>query len=292
MRAWISAARLRTLPLTLSSIVMGGFLAQGVFMFRKEVFFLAVLTTLLLQILSNFANDYGDTQNGADTAGRVGPQRAVQSGAITPKEMFRGIIFMGILAFVSGICLIYTAFGGFGSKYFWIFLGIGLLSILAAYMYTAGKRPYGYVGLGDISVFVFFGLVGVVGSYFLYTLQFDPKVLLPATACGALAAGVLNINNIRDINSDQKAGKITIPVLLGRKKAIVYHWILLLGAMGCAITFMSLRGGGTWYYWLSFPLLLLNGVQVSRNLNPDPYLKTLSLTSVAFVILFGLSIVL
>lgn len=290
MKKWISAARLRTLPLALSSIIMGAFLAQSVYMFRRDVFIWSVLTTVLLQVMSNFANDYGDTKNGADSAERIGPARAVQSGEITPKQMLNAILITGGAAFLSGIYLLYVAFGGFSSVYFRIFLGLGLLAMVAAYTYTAGKRPYGYIGLGDISVFLFFGLTGVVAGYFLYTLYFEWALLLPGTACGALAAGVLNINNIRDMDSDKKAGKITLPVRLGRRNALAYHWFLLAVAMTAASAYIHLKNG-SWYYLLSFPLIFLNGIQVSKSANPDPYLKTLALTSLAFVILFGLSLV-
>lgn len=290
MKKWISAARLRTLPLALSSIIMGAFLAQSVYMFRRDVFIWSVLTTVLLQVMSNFANDYGDTKNGADSAERIGPARAVQSGEITPKQMLNAILITGGTAFLSGIYLLYVAFGGFSSVYFRIFLGLGLLAMVAAYTYTAGKRPYGYIGLGDISVFLFFGLTGVVAGYFLYTLYFEWALLLPGTACGALAAGVLNINNIRDMDSDKKAGKITLPVRLGRRNALAYHWFLLAVAMTSASAYIHLKNGN-WYYLLSFPLIFLNGIQVSKSANPDPYLKTLALTSLAFVILFGLSLV-
>ncbi len=290
MRKWISAARLRTLPLALSSILMGAVLAQSVFMFRWNVFGWAVLTTILLQVLSNFANDYGDTKNGADSAERIGPARAVQSGEISARQMLTAIFLTGAAAFLSGIYLLYVAFGGFSSVYFRIFLGLGLLALGAAYTYTAGKRPYGYMGLGDISVFLFFGLTGVVAGYFLYSLHFEWPLLLPATACGALATAVLNINNIRDMESDKKAGKITIPVRLGRKNALIYHWFLLVLAMGAAAIYVYLKSG-SWYYLLSFPLIILNGIQVSRNVNPDPYLKTLALTSLVFVVVFGLSII-
>lgn len=291
MKKWISAARLRTLPLALSSILMGGVLAQSVFMFRWDVFTWAVITTILLQVLSNFANDYGDTQNGADSVDRVGPVRAVQSGEVTSKQMKTAILLMGAAALFSGIFLLYISFGGFESKFFWIFISLGILSIIAAYTYTAGKKPYGYAGLGDISVFLFFGLVGVIGSFFLYSLHFEWSLFLPGAACGAIAAGVLNINNIRDIVSDTKAGKVTIPVRIGRKNAIIYQWFLLLLAMICTWVYMDIKHGN-WYYLLSFPLLILNGYQISTSKNPDPYLKTLALSSVFFVIVFGLSIIL
>jgi 1,4-dihydroxy-2-naphthoate polyprenyltransferase len=288
---WLSAARLRTLPLALSSIIMGGFLAEKANKFSLPVFLLACLTTILLQILSNFANDYGDTQNGADLADRVGPSRAVQSGKISPDQMLGGIKIVGTASLLSGLALIYIAFGGFASSLFWIFLGIGLLSILAAYTYTAGKKPYGYAGLGDISVFIFFGIVGVAGSYFLYTQSLSPDIFLLGTTCGALATGVLNINNLRDINSDKTAGKITIPVRLGRTKTVIYHWFILAIAIASTLAYIAISSDTKSYYLLSFVLIILNGFQVSKSDNPDPYLKTLALTSLAHVLLLGLSII-
>ncbi|MDT4840329.1 1,4-dihydroxy-2-naphthoate octaprenyltransferase [compost metagenome] len=290
MKKWISAARLRTLPLALSSILMAAVLAQSVFMFRWDVFRWSIITTILLQVLSNFANDYGDTKNGADTAERIGPLRAVQSGEISQKQMLTAILLTGAAALLSGIYLLYVAFGSFSSTYFRIYLAFGVSALIAAYTYTAGKRPYGYSGLGDISVFLFFGLLAVVAGYFLYTLHLEWALLLPATACGALATAVLNINNIRDTESDKKAGKITIPVLLGRKNALFYHWFLLVLAMVTAAAYVYLKSGN-WYYLLSFPLILLNGIQVSKKANPDPYLKTLALTSLLFVVVFGLSLI-
>jgi 1,4-dihydroxy-2-naphthoate polyprenyltransferase len=289
-RDWLSAARLRTLPLALSSIIMGGFLAEKFGKFNPTIFGLACLTTILLQVLSNFANDYGDTQNGADLVDRVGPTRAVQSGTISPKQMLAGIIFIGVCSLISGILLVYVSFGGF-TQLFWAFIAIGLLCILAAYTYTAGKKPYGYMGLGDISVFIFFGLVGVVGCYFLYSQTFNSQIIWPAISCGALATGVLNINNLRDINSDKTTGKITIPVRIGRTNTIIYHWIILLVPIVCTVFFVSYIENVKPYYYLSFVLILLNGVQVTKSSNPDPYLKTLALTSLAYVLLLGFSII-
>lgn len=290
LKDWLSAARLRTLPLALSSIIMGGFLAARENSFNSTVFAFACLTTILLQVLSNFANDYGDTQNGADQAGRVGPARAVQTGKISPEQMFKGIITLGIGSLLSGVTLVYLAFGGFDSTLFWIFLGIGILSILAAYTYTAGSKPYGYAGLGDVSVFIFFGIVGVVGSYFLQTKSLNSEVIWSGIMCGALAMGVLNINNIRDINSDKIAGKITIPVRLGRKKAIVYHWLILLISVISTLIFVASIQNTKPLYTISFLLIFLNGYQVYKAENPDPYLKTLALTSLAHVLLVGFSI--
>jgi 1,4-dihydroxy-2-naphthoate octaprenyltransferase len=291
VKDWLSAARLRTLPLALSSIIMGGFLAQRAGKFNLIVFLLACLTTILLQVLSNFANDYGDTQNGADLADRVGPTRAVQSGKISLKQMLVGIQLVGIASLFSGILLLYFAFGGFYSYLFWAFGGMGMLCIVAAYTYTAGKKPYGYIGLGDISVFIFFGIVGVAGSYFLYSQTVNSQIILPAISCGALASGVLNINNLRDINSDKTAGKITIPVRIGRANTIIYHWAILAVSILSTLMFINNLENVKPYFYISFVLIILNGVQVAKSSNPDPYLKTLALTSLAHVLLLGFSII-
>lgn len=289
MKNWLSAARPRTLPLALASIFMGSFLAASVGKLNWLIFALCCLTTIALQVLSNFANDYGDTQNGADLAGRVGPQRAVQSGAITPKQMFNGIIVLAILCLFFGISLLYFSFKEASMNDFWGFLGLGLLSMLAAYTYTAGKKPYGYAGLGDISVLIFFGFVGVLGSNYLFTKTFDWLNVLPALSCGLFATGVLNINNIRDIESDNRAGKKTIPARLGKPKAIIYHWIILSFGMISILIFSILQGRNNFQYVLCFPLFLINGFKVSRLPNPDSMLKQMALSTLLFVILFGFS---
>ena len=292
MKSWIEAARPRTLPLALSCIFMGSFLAIYQSVFDWKVFGLACLTTILLQILSNFANDYGDTQNGADHTERVGPRRAVQSGEITASEMLKAIIAFAILSLVSGIALLYFAFRNASPSIFWWFLGLGLLCILAAYTYTAGKKPYGYAGLGDVSVLIFFGLVGVLRSNYLFTHRFVEINILPALSCGLLATGVLNLNNIRDIQSDIQAGKMTIPARIGREKAIIYHWFLLVAAMAGMVIFALLRGDISWYFLLAFPVFILNAVKVKQLSNPDPLLKQLALSTLLFVILSGVSFLL
>ncbi len=289
--AWLSAARPRTLPLALSSILMGSFLAYSQKQFSWQLFLYCCLTTISLQVLSNFANDYGDTQNGADNLDRVGPQRAVQSGAISPQTMFKAIVFTGVLSLLFGILLIYIAFKNTSSQDFGFFFILGILSIIAAYNYTAGKKPYGYAGLGDISVFVFFGLIGVLGSTYLYTKNFNLADLLPAISCGMFSTAVLNINNIRDIDSDSKAGKMTIPVRLGKSKSIKYHWFLLITGMISALLFSILNEKYLLIYLLSYPLLIINGMKVSRLKNPDPMLKQMALSTLLFVILFGISII-
>lgn len=293
MKKWVEAARLRTLPLALASILMGCFLAAAHGQFRWSIAILAILTTIFLQVLSNFANDYGDAVNGKDTEARQGPQRAVQSGAISARAMRNAIMLFSGLALVSGIGLLYEALKNATWQAFVAFLGLGVLAIIAAITYTAGKRPYGYVGLGDLSVLIFFGWVGVLGSYYLHTQLFDWQLLLPATSCGLFAVGVLNINNIRDIESDTLTGKRSVPVRIGREKAVRYHWILLSIGMLCSASYL-LRQETTplqWLFVLSFPLFVRNGLAVSKLTNPrelDPYLKQMALSTLLFVLLFGI----
>ncbi|QRR03793.1 1,4-dihydroxy-2-naphthoate polyprenyltransferase [Dyadobacter sandarakinus] len=297
MNPWIEAARPRTLPLSLSCILMGCFLAASTGTFSWTVAILSVLTTTLLQILSNFANDYGDAVNGKDTELRQGPQRAVHSGQIKSADMLRAIILFSVLSLISGVLLLMMALRGAPANTFWIFLGLGLACIFAAITYTAGKKPYGYMGLGDLSVLIFFGWVGVIGSSYLHTLVWNWHFLLPATSCGLFAVGVLNINNIRDIESDKATGKNSIPVRLGRENAIIYHWIILTVGMLCVLlyTIQHFSGYSSLLFLLSFPLFIKNGLAVSRLRQAselDPYLKQMALSTLLFVILFGLGTVL
>lgn len=213
MKHWIQAARLRTLPLSLSGIIMGSFIAkwrlkeEGGF-WNWKIFALALLVTLLYQVLSNYANDYGDGVKGTDKL-RINEAeaRAVASGKITAKQMKNAVILLSILSFVTTLALLYLAFIPDYMNEFYIFIGLGVACILAAIGYTVGKKPYGYMGLGDIFVFVFFGLVSVCGSYFLFTKTFSWDVLLPAAAVGLLSTAVLNLNNMRDMQNDEASGK-------------------------------------------------------------------------------------
>lgn len=295
VKVWLQAFRLRTLPLSLSCIAMGGFLAAGAGAFRWDIFGLCVLTTIFLQILSNLANDYGDSVHGADSADRKGPSRAVQSGAITPAQMRIAVAIFILLCLFSGVSLLFISFGLNWSAILFFF-GLGLLSIMAAIAYTVGRKPYGYIGLGDISVLIFFGLVGVMGSYYLFTQQFSIYEILPALSCGFFSIAVLNINNIRDIESDRKAGKYSIPVRIGRDKAITYHWVLLLGGISFSLIYTILHFTSPWQllFLLSLPLFLKNALAVSRKPSHelDPYLRQMALTTLAFVLLFGTGIVL
>lgn len=288
---WISAFRLRTLPLSISCVGMGAFLASMTGEFDVLICVLCIVTTVLLQILSNLANDYGDSQNGADNSSRKGPERTIQSGKISKSAMLKAIICFSILSFASGIVLIAISFGWFSIN-FNVFLAIGVLAIIAAIKYTMGNKPYGYAGLGDISVLIFFGLVGVAGTYYLFTETFHVAILFPALSCGLLATGVLNVNNIRDIESDKKAGKLSIPVRLGRYKAVVYHWILIISAMALITLFTLTFYFSTmqFLYVLSVPLFVYNGIQVGKrkeSIAIDPLLKQLAISTLVFVLLFG-----
>ncbi len=295
IRAWISAFRLRTLPLALACIGMGGFLAASQDAFRMDVFLLCVFTTVFLQILSNLANDYGDSIHGADHAGRKGPARAVQSGAISPAKMRNALLVFVVLCLASGMGLLWLAFGlNWNALLF--FFGLGLLSILAAITYTIGRKPYGYMGLGDISVLIFFGFVGVMGSTYLFTHEFLVVQILPAMSCGFFSIAVLNINNIRDIDSDRQAGKFSIPVRVGRKKAVVYHWFLISSGLFAALLFTVLNFQSVWQFLfvLTIPLFIKNAMAVKRMPSDslDPYLRQMAITTLLFVILFGTGLVL
>lgn len=296
VKIWLKAFRLRTLSLSLSCIFMGSFLAIYENYFQIDIFLLSISTTVFLQILSNLANDYGDTIHGADSKDRKGPSRVVQSGAITRISMKRSIIFFTILSFFNGFLLLFVALRQ-NITLLLIFLGIGLLSIFAAINYTLGKRPYGYAGLGDISVLIFFGIIGVGGTYFLQLKTLDWQILLPALSCGFLATGVLNINNIRDMESDEKAGKKSIPVRIGRKNAVIYHWFLLLGSMVSAFTFtwINYQNHSQLLFLIVTPLLLINAKAVltkTEVIAIDPFLKQLALSTLVFVISFGTGLLL
>lgn len=291
LKAWIGAFRLRTLPLALSSIGMAGFLAAAAGKFNGLIFFLCCLTTVFLQILSNLANDYGDSVNGADHAGRKGPSRAVQSGVISASRMKSAVVLFAVLCIVSGLSLLFVSLGFDWSAIAFFFL-LGLLCIAAAIAYTVGKRPYGYAGLGDLSVLIFFGCVGVMGSLYLFTQSIRLSDLLPALSCGFFSIAVLNINNIRDIESDRQAGKFSVPVRIGREKAILYHWALLTCGWisATAYTVFNYQSSIQFIFLLAVPLFIRNGLAVSRKpaSELDPYLKQMALSTLLFVVLFGL----
>jgi 1,4-dihydroxy-2-naphthoate octaprenyltransferase len=248
MTYWIKAARLRTLPLSLSGIIMGAFIAKWRLYgeggtWDWKIFALALLVTLLYQILSNYANDYGDGVKGTD-AKRINEAeaRAVASGKITAKQMKNAVILFSALSFIATIALLYVAFIPNYMNEFYIFIGLGVASILAAIGYTVGKKPYGYMGLGDIFVFIFFGLVSVCGSYFLFTKTFSWDMLLPGTAVGMMSMAVLNLNNMRDIESDKLSGKNSFALRIGFRNAMIYEMVLLQLPLLLILVFLGING--------------------------------------------------
>ncbi|MFT3884181.1 MAG: 1,4-dihydroxy-2-naphthoate polyprenyltransferase [Flavobacteriales bacterium] len=293
MKPWLHAFRLRTLPLALSGILVGSALAAYNGHFRGPVLALALLTAVLLQVLSNLANDLGDHEHGTDNADRVGPQRAVQSGAIAPAAMKRAMVICGLLALAAGTALIVTALGL--SVRTLVFFGIGLLAIGAAVKYTYGRNPYGYAGLGDASVLLFFGFVGVAGTYYLHTATFTWPVLLPALAFGLLATGVLNTNNMRDRVNDAASGKHTLAVRLGAENAKNYHTVLIGTAFFALVLFTAwfTPHKWVWLFLLGSVPVLIHAVRVQANTDPkllDPELKRLALGTLLTAVTFSIGL--
>lgn len=297
---WVQACRLRTLPLAGASIIVAGGLAYQYQVFNLSIFLLSLVTALLLQILSNLANDYGDALTGADDH-RVGPDRAMQSGLINAALMKKAIIFVVLTCLLSGLTLLSISFGDDLTSWL-IFLGLGALAIVAAITYTMGKLPYGYRALGDISVFMFFGLLGVLGSFYLQALTLPVAIILPAFSVGLLSASVLNINNIRDMYSDKAANKITLVVLLGRKKAFIYHLILLFSAMLCSILYINhLSDSQFWQYLflLVASPLIKSTLELAGAIKRDQrdgaifneQLKNTSISAFVFSILFAIALI-
>ena len=302
---WIKAARLRTLPLSMSGIIMGSFIARWKLLQNGEtwdwtIFALALLVTLLYQVLSNYANDYGDGLKGTDK-NRIGEaeQRAVASGKISASQMRNAVILFALLSLVATFYLLYKAFFPNFINEFYTFIGLGVACILAAIGYTVGKKPYGYLGLGDIMVFIFFGLVSVCGSYFLFTKSFDWDILLPASAIGLLSAAVLNLNNMRDIENDEKSGKKTLALRLGFKNAMIYEMIILVLPPILVLMYMMinhLQEQGKYYAFIFFvtvfPLMSLRRkiMAVKEPKELDPFLKQVAMITFVMSILVAIGL--
>ena len=294
--AWINAARLRTLPLSVSGILVGSGYAVYQGQFNWIIFSLAIITTLLFQILSNFANDYGDGVKGTDNHERVGPLRAYQTGKITKSEFKKGLILTSMLSFISASALILLAFGLENALLSIGFLILGLFAIWAAIKYTVGDSAYGYRGMGDLFVFLFFGLVSVCGSYALFSKSIDIMIIFGGIGIGLLSTAVLNLNNMRDFNSDKNVGKNTLVVLLGLKTAKYYHAVLIsLGFLMIVFFYISV-GFSQWILLSLLPVLVLlkHLVFVFRTAKPkhlDPELKKVALSTfgialISFIIQF------
>ena len=289
-KTWMKAARPRTLLLSFSGVLLGASLSVAASRSDWPILLFCALTAILLQVLANLANDYGDYKKGLDGAKRVGPQREMQSGAITEKEMRKGI------AVVSALCLISGALIFVFAKLSWqelaVFAALGIAAVLAALFYTLGKHPYGYRGLGDLYCFLFFGWAAVTGTYYLATKNLDFSILLPATAMGFLSNAVLNINNMRDYENDKASGKNSLVVKLGLKRAFVYHCLLIGGAFVCLTVYLILHHA-SWYsylFWLLFPLFLKDLIAIKKTKPEllDPFLGRQVKHSFLLVLVFGI----
>jgi 1,4-dihydroxy-2-naphthoate octaprenyltransferase len=303
VKSYIKAARLRTLPLSISGIIIGSYLGNQFVnnlsetniqfsIWGSAIFWLAILTTIGFQVLSNFANDYGDGIKGSDK-NRVGESRMVSSGAITPKQMKMAMIYTTIITLIIALLLIYVAFGSKNFELSVLFLGLGIASIAAAIKYTVGNSAYGYSGFGDLFVFLFFGLLSVVGSYFLFTNQLSFKIFFPAISTGLLSTAVLNLNNLRDREEDKKNNKNTLVVKLGFSKAKIYHFFLVFLALITALIYVFLDFTSIYelVFLVAFIPLIKNIIIVSKNKIPaelDGELKKVALSTFLFAILFGI----
>lgn len=305
MKHWIQAARLRTLPLSVSGIIVGSMYALAyptnnvltpTEVFNWRIFGYAILTTLGLQILSNFANDYGDGIKGTDNEDRVGPKRAIQSGVISPQAMKSAIIITSVMTLFSAMLLIYYAFRDTNIGYSLFFLLLGILAIASAIRYTVGNTAYGYRGFGDLFVFVFFGLVSTLGVNFLYSKEIEVLLILPAIAIGFLSVAVLNLNNMRDEASDRKSNKNTIVVKIGGQKAKKYHYFLIITAMISILIFalLSKYRIDQYLFVLAFIPLIKHLITVRNNQDPkslDPELKKVALSTFTLSILLAICMV-
>jgi 1,4-dihydroxy-2-naphthoate octaprenyltransferase len=295
IRIWLKAFRLRTLPLAMSCTILGSFLAYAHGTFSWTVFMLALFTTLFLQILSNLANDYGDTMHGVDNEKRIGPERVTQKGWVSKVQMRRVMILFALLAFFSGSLLIFI--GLKNALQIVLFYLFGLAAIFAAIKYTVGSNPYGYIGFGDLFVFLFFGILGVTGTYYLHTHSFNPWIVLPASSLGMLSAAVLNLNNMRDIENDTLTGKKTLVVRIGSRIAKIYHATLILISMVLSIlyTIKFFNSAYQLLFLITFPLFFIDIKVVWQNTQPGELnneLKKLALSTFAFSFTFGIGFLL
>ena len=297
-KAWIGALRLRTLPLSLSGIIVGSAMAYYYGGWNFQIFILAISTTVLFQILSNLANDLGDSQKGTDNDQRVGPTRAIQSGEISQRSMKNAVVLVTILSFASACVLIYISSALISDSLIWIYLGLTGVSIFAAILYTVGKSAYGYYGLGDLMVFLFFGCLSVLGVFILYGMRFEALTLMPAFTIGFWSVAVLNLNNMRDIVNDAASSKLTVVVQLGSARAKYYHLILILSGLSIWTTLNGVYVylNNNWIFLIAvFPTLFLyphlkRVIEINDPSMYDPELKKVALITFSSSILFATSL--
>lgn len=298
MNRWVEAARPRTLPLALASIMLGNMLAYSQGTFDWIIAILAILTTVALQVLSNFANDFGDSMNGVDNQDRKVALRAVQTGKINREEMKKVVVLTATLSFFMGVGLLAYSLQDASWDIWMKFLGLGIACIAAAIAYTVGKRPYGYMGLGDLSVFLFFGLVGTMGSYFLQTKTLPWHIALPAAGCGLLSVAVLNLNNLRDLENDKRTGKYSIPVRIGKtlgfyyQKALLFIGILPFASYHLIAYQVGASTTSNMLILLGYYPIIIMLRELNPNMTPaeiDPFLKKTALRTLLLILLFGIS---
>lgn len=296
LKTWLKAARPRTVLLSFSGILMGGLLAAKSESCNYWAILFAALTAIALQILSNLANDYGDYKKGVDNDNRVGPQREMQSGEITEKEMKKGICLTSVACFMLGGILIFLI-----ARLSWTELAafaiFGVAAVLAALFYTLGKRPYGYRGLGDLYCFLFFGLAATAGCYYLATKNLDFSILLPAAAMGFMSNAVLNINNMRDFENDKRSGKNSLVVKIGLDKAFLYHIFLIVGGFAMLSIYLIINRCAfhSHLFWLVLPLFVKDIITIKRELHShklDPMLPKQVIHTFLLTIAFGTAILL
>lgn len=291
LKVWLGAFRLRTLPLSLSGIILGSAIANSLGYWNTPIFILSLFTTIFLQILSNLANDLGDYLKGTDNENRVGPMRATQSGEISATQMKKAVILFSILSAISAGLLIYISAREMSTTRIFIYIGLGISAVLAALLYTLGKKAYGYNGLGDLFVFIFFGLVSVIGVFGLYSPIFFWQILPPAIGVGLLSTAVLNLNNLRDWENDSQANKRTMVVKMGFEKARIYHSaLILLACFAFMYTALWFGKNGIWLIFVLLPLLfhMKRVLEVKEPRLLDPELKKVALNTFAISIIFGL----
>ena len=288
---WLEAARLRTLPLSIAGIIVGNGLAFLGGNFSPLLFFFALLTTISFQVLSNFANDYGDGVKGTDNAQRLGPARVLQQGLLTREELKKGMQLCTAFSLWSVLILIWLSFDKTQLYAALFFLALGIVSIVSAIKYTVGDSAYGYYALGDLFVFIFFGGVSVLGSFYLQTQFLTLELLLPAISIGVFSTAVLNLNNLRDMENDLTSNKITLPILLGLVKGKRYHYFLILVGFLSTLSYGYLMGG-EYLYFLPLLMIIPFGKHLYRVSNSsggkafDPELKVVALSTFSFSILF------
>ncbi len=291
MKAWVNAARLRTLPLSVSGILTGTAMANHLGYFNTPIFILSILATLAFQVTSNFANDYGDGIKGTDNIDRIGPKRTLQSGLLSRRELKWGITIAAVISLIIVAGLLYYAFADDELGYTLLFAFLALFCVWAALNYTIGSRAYGYRGMGDVFVFVFFGLLSVLGSMFLYTKFLTFPAVMPAAVVGLLSAAVLNLNNLRDYRSDKDVQKNTLVVYIGLRRGVNYHITLIFMAFLLLLLFVLSQYNNIMnaLCLLAFIPVFLHVKRVVRIKEPllfDPELKVLALSTFLMALLF------